>query len=257
VWSKAPLAWRPSSPRVQELQRAEQEATTGAQFDRAGLKRGIWEAYKAGKVRLECLESATVGVEARILAFLPKGVTLPLEIWSRVIQWIGPGPWTIYWFGATTPRRFPKQGQDLGPEHVNGGYTQPCARDGIFIYRAEEATRVLVHELLHAACLDEPHWSIPQREAMIETWAELFLIALSSKGSPSVAADLWAKQLQWIADSNWRARRENGTVDISDYAWRYLVGREEMYLRLGIVLPAARSGHESGSLRFTHPSLGE
>ena len=235
---------------------AEREATTGAQFDRMGLKRSVWDAWRSGTVQLECWECGT----ARIVAFMPRGVKLPLDTWGRIVQWFGPAPngkpWIIYWFAARTPRRFPGLGQDLGPEHVNGGYTVPCSTDGVFIYREEEATRVLIHELLHAACLDKTAWSIPMREAMIETWAELILVALQSKGQPAAAASLWAKQAQWIADSNWRARRENGTVDMSDYAWRYLAGREQMYLRLGVVLPPARSGHPSGSLRFTHPALG-
>lgn len=181
-------------------------------------------------------------------------------MWSRILQWFGGNgayPWTIYWFAAKSPRRFPGIGQDLGPEHVNGGYTMACSTDGVFIYRAEEATRVLMHELLHAACLDEAVWSIPMREAMIETWAELFLVALVSRGSNGTAASLWAKQAQWIADSNHRASRENGMHDISDYAWRYLEGRVQMYKRFGIDLPPPRSSHPSGSLRFTHPSLGE
>jgi hypothetical protein len=138
---------------------------------------------------------------------------------------------------------------------VNGGYTVPCSTDGVFIYREEEATRVLIHELLHAACLDEQQWSIPMREAMIETWAELILIALGSKGSRPKASALLTKQVQWIADSNRRAQKENGLEDISDYAWRYLTGRIQMYERLGIVLPVARGLHPSGSLRFTHPAL--
>ncbi len=258
MWKQPAPKWRLSEATEAELAVAEREATTGAQFDRAGLKRSVWDAYKAGKVRLMCLECGDL---ARVIAFLPKSTEIPLMIWSRIFQWFAKAPdgkpWTVYWFAAKTARRFPGVGQDLGPEHVNGGYTMPCSTDGVFIYREEEATRVLIHELLHAACLDEHAWSIPMREAMIETWAELFLIAVMSRGFPTVARDLWAKQAQWIADCNWRARRENGTVDISDYAWRYLVGREEMYQSLGIALPAPRSGHESGSLRFTHPALGE
>ncbi len=201
---------------------------------------------------------------ARILCMLPAGCDHPpLEFWARIFQWFGRSPtgqpWRVILFASPKDREFPGVGQDLGPEHVNGGYTMGCSTDGIIIYREEEATRVLIHEMLHAACLDEqgPGWSIPLREAQIETWAELILIALRSKGNGAAALRLWFAQARWIANTNWKARRDHGTHDISDYAWRYLVGREEMYRRLGIALPAAQPAvaERQMSLRFTHPML--
>lgn len=133
----------------------------------------------------------------------------------------------------------------------------PCSTEGIFIYRYEEHTRVLIHEMLHAACLDEQAWSIPEREAMVETWAELILIALVSKGRNLAAKRLWIAQSHWIADTNWKAKHVNNTDDLTDYAWRYLNGREVMYQKLGILLPAARpiTARKGYSLRFTHPML--
>jgi hypothetical protein len=64
-------------------------------------------------------------------------------------------------------------------------------------------------------------------------------------------------QSHWIADTNWKAKHINNTHDIGDYGWRYLNGREGMYARLGIALPAPRPVHarKSASLRFTHPML--
>jgi hypothetical protein len=117
---------------------------------------------------------------------------------------------------------------------------------------------VLVHELLHAACLDEEGWSIPEREAQIEVWAELFLVALVARGSQRTAARLWVKQAHWVADVNWKAEKVHDTRDITDYAWRYLKGREHMYARLGVAIPAARPvlARQIHSLRFTHPALG-
>jgi hypothetical protein len=241
------------------MQLAEVEATTGGEFDKLGLKRGMWDDWKAGKARLICKE-CPVG---RVIAFVggaTAGQEPPWDLWGRIFQWFGAAhggrPWRVFWFAAAPLRCFPGVGQDLGPEHVNGGYTQPCSTRGIFIYRKEEATRVLVHELMHAACLDESGWTIPEREAMVETWAELILVAIQSKGSVDAAAGLWRKQAQWVADSNRRASTQNGVEDITDYAWRYLNGRLHMYERLGVQLPPPRSTHESKSLRFTHPALG-
>lgn len=258
VWSEPALHWEDCEVEASELAKAEKEADTGKQFDKHGLKAAIWSGYKGGKVRLICKK---LGGLARVVAFMPEGSTQPnWEFWARIFQWFGPAnskkPWHVTWFAAHAPREFPDPGQDLGPEHVNGGYTQVCSTEGIFIYREEEATRVLVHEMLHAACLDEvgEAWTIPMREAMIEMWAELFLIALKSKGNSASAKRLWIKQSHWVADTNGRAQKDHNEEDDSDYAWRYLSGRSLMYANYGIALPAARPiSHKS--LRFTHPDL--
>lgn len=257
--------WRPSKPTAAEMAAAEKEAITGAQFDKKGLKRGIWADYKAGRARLICrelVESTSAQPLARVVCFLPAGTAEPnWEFWAAVFKWFGRyesgKPWVVIWFAAAALRQFPGQGQDLGPEHVNGGYTYSCSTDGIFIYRHEEATRVLIHELIHAACMDEQSWSIPLREAMVEMWAELILIALKSRGKVPTAKRLWIAQSHWIADTNWKAKHLNNTHDISDYAWRYLLGREEMYAHHGIRLPAPRpsSALMVRSLRFTSPML--
>jgi hypothetical protein len=253
------MVWTPCQPTPEEMMAAETEATTGAQFDRLGLKKTVWEGYENNTVKLVCKR---LGNLARVLVFLPKGVPEPnWEIWAKVFQWFGEAPskkpWLVTYFASKREREFPQAGQDLGAEHVNGGYTTPCSTNGIYIYRQEENTRVLVHEMVHAACLDEPGWSIPEKEAMVETWAELILIAIVSKGRTVTAKRLWVAQSHWIADTNWKAKHINNTNDIGDYGWRYLNGREGMYARLGIALPAARPVHarKSASLRFTHPML--
>lgn len=279
---KPPYKWLSAEPTAGDMVTAEREAMEGDTFDRLGLKRGVWEAWMTKKARLVCksLCHAKSHLElARVTCFLPAGVKEPdWELWARVFAWFGHakgarGPWRVIWFAATTPRRFPFAGQDLGPEHVNGGYTRPCSTEGIFIYRAEEATRVLIHEMMHAACLDEqPHtpgvhishsepvtgWSVPLREAQVEVWAELILIALLSRGQPKAAQRLWDLQGQWVADTNRKARADHGTRDMSDYAWRYLCGREVMYARLGVILPPANTldAGNMRSVRFTHPTLG-
>ena len=258
MWQEPPLSWEPCEVEQGELAAAERESMSGQQFDRHGLKALIWKGYKEGRVRLLCRR---IGSLVRVVSFLPEGVAEPnWEFWARIFQWFGPSstgkPWRVTWFAAHAPRQFPDPGQDLGPEHVNGGYTQICSTDGIFIYREEEATRVLIHEMLHATCLDEKGegWTIPMREAMIEMWAELILIALKSRGTMTKAKRLWVKQSHWIADTNGKAQEEHNEENDTDYAWRYLSGRSIMYGNYGIALPAARPIRQR-SLRFTHPEL--
>lgn len=243
------------------------------QFDKLKLKRVTVEANRTGHAAAVCYECT----HARVIALLSPGQTVPLAAWGRIFQWFGPPKpeqwvgaplgtntaptaprWTIYWYANPTPRQFPPIGQPLGPEHVNGGYTSPCSAAGIFIYRHEEATRVLIHELMHAACLDEQAWDIPHREAMVETWAELILVALVAKGRPAAAAELWRQQAFWIAEGNAHAKFYNKVRGPTDYAWRYLNGRAEMYTRLGVALPNPRPFPAGAmvSTRFTHPALG-
>ena len=223
------------------------------QFDKFGLKAGMVDAWKRGECKRVCVECDL----GRVIAFTTG--TIPLDFWGRVLQWFGKGKgkWRVIWFASEAVRCFPEAGKEIGPEHVNGGYTMACSTEGVFIYRKEEASRVLIHELMHAACLDERGWSIPDREAMVETWAELVLIALVSKGGTLAAKRLWVAQSHWVADTNWKAKHIHASEDSSDYAWRYLNGREGMYKRLGIALPAPRpnSARRAVSLRFTHPML--
>jgi hypothetical protein len=248
VWSLPPLKWSPSEPTAEEEAMIEKE-TRPNEFDKFGLKAGMVDAWKRGECKRVCVECGL----GRVIAFTTGHI--PLEFWGRVLQWFGAGrgKWRVIWFASEAVRCFPDAGKEMGPEHVNGGYTMSCSTSGIFIYRKEEASRVLIHELMHAACLDEKEWSIPDREAMVETWAELILVALLSKGDVKKAEAMWKKQAQWVADSNHRALNKNGVEDASDYAWRYLVGRDGMYGRLGVEIPAPRP--HSKSSRFTHPDL--
>jgi hypothetical protein len=234
----------------------ETEASEASQFDPLRLKNNTWNAYKAGTMQLHCMDC----VIARVIAILPNGSKIPTEDWGHLFQWMGPAkdgkPWRVFWFGASAERKFPDHGA-LAAQHLNGGYTQPCSTRGIFMYRMEEATRVLIHELLHAACLDPPSDSIPFREATVETWAELFLVAYRSKGFRGHAAQLWAQQAQWVADTNHRAEHSHNVRGDKHYGWRYLNGRKGIYESLGIVLPPPSKGPAPTSSRFTHPALGD
>ncbi len=233
------------------------EALKESPFDPMGLKRANWNSYMKKTTQMVCMDCGL----GRVIGILSKGRTIPIELWGRVFQWFGPPQgkskkWLIYWFGAEVPRAFPGVGQPLGPAHLNGGYTMPCSASGIFIYRFEEATRVLIHELMHAACLDPPTPSIPWREATIETWAELILVALLSKGEKTAAKRLWGLQSQWVTDTNRRSHEKHGVRGDGDYGWRYMNGRAAIYTRLGCQMPPP-SGHVPASSRFTHPELGD
>ena len=186
-----------------------------------------------------------------------RGLEPPWDLWGRIFQWLGSAPsgqrWRLFWFPAPNKRILPPQGQEVGPIHLNGGYTFPCKSDCIVVYRLEEATRVLLHEILHAACLDPPA-DLPLKEATTETWAELFLVALCSGGSMKKAAELWALQSQWISNQNYKLKTQYGVKGPEQYAWRYTVGRELILRSLKVDLPEPISSRTSSS-RLTSPDL--
>jgi hypothetical protein len=115
---------------------------------------------------------------------------------------------------------------------------------------------VLIHELLHAACLNPPNATLPVVEATVETWAEILLIAFRSRGNIQRAQELWRKQADWIVATNHKAGIKHGVENDTDYAWRYLNGRAEIYEGLGFALPVTANIEGSSlSTRFTHPVL--
>ena len=52
LWSQPLHSWEPCEATREELAAAEREAHAGKEFDKHGLKLGIWTAYKEGTARL-------------------------------------------------------------------------------------------------------------------------------------------------------------------------------------------------------------
>lgn len=242
------------------------EAYRDSIFDPMKLRLNLWKQAEEKKATLHCKSCAY----AKVLWVQPEGTRIepPWEEWSRVFQWVGPASsdlgvqglapqglkWTVYWFPAHIKRVLPPPGKEVKPENINGGYCFPCNPLSIVVYRYEEATRVLLHEVLHAACTDPPNAPLPWKEATTETWAELFLVALCSKGNETKAKEFWSLQSQWISNQNAKLQEQYHVKTMNDYAWRYTLGRETVLETLGMSLPLPK--HEpSDSSRLTHPSL--
>jgi hypothetical protein len=123
------------------------------------------------------------------------------------------------------------------------------------VYRKEEATRVLIHELLHSACTDDHAKDVEHREAATESWAELFLVALLSKGHMKTAYKLWKIQDHYIQDVNYTVRTFHNVNTEHDYGSRYTIMREEVLSSFGIVLDTKYTPKRSPISRFTSPEL--
>jgi hypothetical protein len=233
-----------------------QQALEDSAFDPLQLRRGMWQQLETGTAKLLCKSCEF----AKVLYIHPVKArdTVPWDLWARIFQAFGkPNDghiWRVFWFPAEAKRQYPPIGTPITPAAVNGGYSYPCRSDTIVIYRAEEATRVLLHELLHAACCDPHGECLEKREANTETWAELLLVGLLSEGSLTKANQLWKIQAQWIANQNAILRKRFGITNLSQYAWRYTLGREEVLATLGIQLPEPISTKQRSS-RLTSPEL--
>ena len=250
------LKWLPDSPSQKELLTFETEAVRDSQFDPLQLRPTLWKKTIEGDAQILCKSCSY----AKVLWIQEtnSGIHPPWDEWGRIFQWLGHSPtgekWTVYWFPAHIKRILPLKGNAVGPESINGGYCFPCQPASIVVYRFEEATRVLLHEILHAACTDPPNAPLPIKEATTETWAELFLVALCSKGKVQAANELWKLQSQWIANQNAALHQFYHVRSPEDYAWRYTVGRAYILQDLRIALPSPKP-QKGNSSRLTHPQL--
>lgn len=244
--------WIQEKPSEQDLLWLKQEAAAEPKFDTLGAKSTIWNGYLQGLYDLVC----KVCPYGKVLVFVKKGEQdpTPWQTWARIYQLFGPHGWRVGYFPSEFKRELPEPGQPIGPEHVNGGYAMPCHTNSIIIYRKEEATRVLIHELFHAACCDRD-LNLEAKEAETESWAELVLIAFLAGGNKRKAKELFQKQLRWMGENHATLLKYYNIQGVQDYVWRYTIGREEAYYRLGCPVPKIAIRKPRSSNRLTHPDL--
>ena len=184
---------------------------------------------------------------------------IPWDLWGRILRlFYKKHPFTIYFLASSSLRLFPAHySSPIRPENINGGYTYPCRPDTIVIYRAEDATRVLIHELQHASCLDHPERGIDWVEAETEAWAELFYTALLAKGNRDKWNKVWSRQWKWIQQQNEQVARHMRSPLSKEFPWRYTIGKEEVIRGWFPSLPSSSSSSSIPSLRLTVPPTAE
>lgn len=253
-----PRWWKVDEGLSEEEQQAlEAECTTPSEFDPDNTRLRMWTAWKKGH-RRAVLRACS---EGRVFVILDRGMTeetVPWEWWGRILRLFHSGSgnrkgFCIYFFAVHRPRRFPRSIRTpITPESINGGYTYPCQKEMILIYRAEDATRVLLHELQHAVCLDHVDQGVDRVEAETEAWAELWYVALQSRGDRTTFREGLRRQSAWILGQNAMVRRWIGNR--RDFPWRYTIGKEEVWRRWGIL--SEEEDEPVRSLRLTAPPLG-
>lgn len=196
----------------------------------------------------------------------------PWDLWGRILRLYSDLPssstsrstlYRVFVFAVDRPREFPATvSEPITPLHINGGYTYPCNRQTIVIYRAEDATRVLLHELQHAACLDDHRRGIDAVEAETEAWAELLhsLLVPFAFGDLPPVLDRLQVQAEWIVAQNRRVRRHLAKGG-DPFCRRYTTLKEDVWRRWGLLSssrPAPKGSRPvdaspSVSLRLTAP----
>lgn len=226
------------------------EAIDTSPFDKLNLKKNMVENPSATYVVKKCPFGRIV-----ILTENPNEF-YPWNTWGRILEWFG-AYYQIYIYSSKQKRILPEKGenQQVGAEHVNGGYTYPCKHDCIVIYRYEEVTRVLIHELLHASCTDNMKNSVEVREAATETWAEFILVSILSKGNLEETKKLWLLQDHHIQDLNYTLYNFYNVKTIEDYASRYTILREKVLESFGFTLDSNYTPKRIKSSRFTSIEL--
>jgi hypothetical protein len=221
-------------------------------FDTLGLKYEMVSALHEDRAFIK--KSVVPGL-GEIIVILFKGDTWcpPWRTWWRAVRLLV-NPVRIVIFAHPLKREAPEIHKPIAQEHVNGGTALRCMPTSIVIYRKEECTRVLLHELFHATCTDPYSKTTPEIEADTEAWAELVLCAMTAKGIEDEWLRLLHQQFSWAVEQANYVRKKYGVVGPDQYGWRYLVGRIHVWEVLGFTMPHVlinKKKRQTRSLRFT------
>jgi hypothetical protein len=175
-----------------------------------------------------------------------------LPVWWRCIRLLSKRPVRIVIFSHPSIRMMPEPGYPVKAQHINGGYANKCDGRSIVIYRKEELTRVLIHELLHASCSDPYHSDTSDIESNTEAWAEIIQCAMIAEGKMAKWKSCMHRQIDYSLRQSATLRDNHRVVSKADYAWRYTTGKFEVWKKLGIKIPDLPTKYEPIiSLRLT------
>ena len=251
-----------------DLAYLEEECSQPSDFDRLGLRKKMFQRFKAGTARYEVRRCEYGQVMA---IYDDKEQHVPWGLWGRILRSYherGSKPAKVFLLAHPALREFPKSSSQaihsrrmnnsyphITPENINGGYTYHCNKQTIMMYRAEDATRVLIHELQHASCLDHTDNGVDQTEAETEAWAELLYAGFLSKGNTPLFHQLIKRQSDWMQTQNAVVQRH--LKKPMDFPWRYTIGKEAVWRRWGILQPVSIVKEAQHSLRLTPPPTAE
>jgi hypothetical protein len=249
--------WVTESISDSDMEFLEEECTKESEFDPFNKRKKMYEDMLDG-YNISLKSKCDYGELIVILEDESQLSDLPLGLWGRIFRMFqekDKKPFRVFFLANKSLRRFPDSIYTISPENINGGYTYRCNKETICIYRAEDATRVLIHELQHSCCLDNIEKSLDEIEAETEAWAELFYVAILSQGKKYIFKDMIQRQSEWMKKQNIIVRHHMGNPNSREFPWRYTIGKEEIWRRWNIfrddeVRPIIKVGK---SLRLTYP----
>ncbi|NBO71673.1 MAG: hypothetical protein EBU66_13635 [Bacteroidetes bacterium] len=259
VWAVKKEEWIDDSPRLEDTAMLKRYAELDSAIDEVNFREDMmtkWKNEESGVV----LKVRELPGRTRVL-FLgteEQWSQIPWSTWARIFQAIDhPIGYTLL-YADPRPRVDPtSKARELKAQDINGGFSYICHQEVVVIYRFEEATRVLLHELLHTACFDKEK-SVEDLEVHTEAWTEIFLCALLSKGSSTKFNTLWRKQVAWMTEQANSLRVERNVHGPRDYAWRYMTGKMALLNTMGFLRGYMNMATvPTISLRFTTPEWDE
>lgn len=251
-YAQPPPQWSlQEQPTQEDMLYIQSQVSDDDQFDKLKLKKHMWNALMNGDADLlKCVSAYGVFF---VVSLRTQPIRPQWNTWWRAVRLLSPTkPVRIVIFAHPRRRTAPVDRGHLKEEHVNGGAAMRCDPRSIVIYRSEEVSRVIIHELFHATCSDPYHKDTPQIEANTEAWAEIILCAMCARGQDARWVRYMREQIAWAVKQASSAETYHYVTGPHAYAWRYLTGRLEEWRRLGIRVPAVRRATQPvQSLRFT------
>jgi len=254
-YHKEDISWTHTAITKDDYSFLEGECMQYSEFDPYNARKNMFLRMKNAQVSYE-MRKCKYGQICVVYEDLNQSEDVPWSLWGRILRMFSDHstPFKIYLLANTHVREFPKRNVEIKPENINGGYTYPCRRDSILIYRAEDATRVLIHELMHASCLDKTENGVDMVEAETEAWAELFYIAFLSQGKRLLFLKLLENQSNWMIEQNRKVKKHMKDPESMEFPWRYTIGKENIWRKWNILSPSSSAAHQVGSsLRLTYP----
>ena len=250
--------WSSRHMDARHLALLERECTNPSEFDEILSKQTLYKRFKEGSIKPYVVQHKKT--KDIVIALFPEPdrvYDVPWSLWSQIVQLFrrpNKEPHTIFLLAHPHQRHFPPYGKVIRPLHINGGYTYPCNADCVFVFRAEDATRVLIHELFHSNCCDDVQLNLEEREAETEAWAELFWCGLLARGDLKVFKSLIRAQGSLIRTQNRRiVEGRHMEKGVQGFPWRYTIGKEELWRQWGLLNNTTDQMDIGDSLRLTLP----
>ena len=256
IWSMPEEYWIDDSPRFTDTDLLQKNALSESEIDEVNYRADMVAKWKAGEAGVTLKVKELPGrTRVVFLGTEEQWAQIPWATWARIFQLVEHPIGHVLFYADPRTRVDPIEEGGLKAKDINGGYSYICSQELVVIYRFEEATRVLLHELLHTMCFDKEK-GVENLEAHTEAWTELYLCGLLSKGSSVKFNRLWRQQVHWIIEQATTLSQERGINRPVDYAWRYMRGKMDVLEGMGF-LRGYTAGIEkqpaTQSLRFTTP----